>query len=228
MSGWNLFRTFAWDLRKTVKFVRELIKVKRADPREDVLSALIHAEEEGERLSEDELIGMVFLLIFAGYETTVHLITNGVLALLEHPEQLARLRDEPQLIESAVEEILRYRGPIHGTKPGYALEDITMHGVTIPKGSPIFPLLGSANSDPDAFENPEKFDIERSPNRHLAFGLGAHFCLGAPLARMEARLAIGNLISRNPNLRLGARPEELELQNVPLWHRYQSLPVVLG
>ena len=227
-SGWNLLRTFIWDLPATVKFVRELIARKRANPQDDILSGLIQAEEEGDRLSEDELVSMVFLLIFAGYETTVHLITNGVLTLLQHPEQLARLRAEPELMESAVEEILRYNGPIHGTKPGYALENVTLHGVTIRKGSAVVPLLGAANHDPTVFENPERFDIERTPNKHLGFGRGIHYCLGAPLARMETKIALKNLLERNPNLRLAVQPEELVVQSVPLWHRYESLPVVLG
>ncbi|MGB0385565.1 MAG: cytochrome P450 family protein [Ardenticatenaceae bacterium] len=227
-SGWNLFRTFAWDLPKTVKFMRELIAKKRVNPQDDILTGLIQAEEEGDKLSEDELISMVFLLIFAGYETTVHLITNSVLTLLQHPEQLARLRAEPDLMDSAIEEILRYNGPIEGTKPAYALEDVTLHGVTIPKGSTVIPMLGAANHDPSVFENPEVFDITRTPNKHLGFGRGIHYCLGAPLARMETKIALKNLLERNPNLSLAVPAEELKVQNIPLWHRYESLPVVLG
>ncbi len=226
-SGWAIFRTLFWDLRQTVAFVRELIARKRSDPQDDILTGLIQAEEEGDKLSEDELVSMVFLLIFAGYETTVHLITNGVLTLLQHPDQLARLRAQPELMESAVEEILRYNGPIHGTKPAYAREDVTLHGVTIAKGSAVMPLLGAANRDPAVFENADVFDIARSPNHHLAFGHGIHYCLGAPLARMETKIALTNLLQRNPNLRLAVEPEELRLQNFPLWHRYESLPVVL-
>lgn len=192
------------------------------------VTGLIEAEEDGDRLSEDELVAMVFLLIVAGYETTVHLITNAVQTLLTHPEQLARLRAEPELIESAVEEVLRYNGPVHGTKPEYALEDVTLHGVTIPKGAVVMPLLGAANHDPAVFENPEVFDIARTPNRHLGFGQGIHYCLGAPLARLEARIALKTLFERNPNLRLAVRPEELKLQYIPGWHRHVSLPVVLG
>jgi len=227
-SGWSLFRTFVWVLPRLVRFVRELIAQKRADPQDDILTGLIHAEEQGDRLSEDELVAMVFLLIFAGYETTVHLITNGVLTLLEHPDQLARLRAQPELMESAVEEILRFNGPIHGTKPAYAREDVTLHGVTIPRGSAVMPLLGAANRDPAVFDEPDVFDIARTPNKHLAFGHGIHFCLGAPLARMETKIALTNLLQRNPNLRLAVEPEELQLRRIPLWHRYQSLPVVLG
>jgi cytochrome P450 len=228
LSGWTLFRVLFWDLPRTDRFVRDLIARKRTDPQDDILTGLIHAEEQGDRLSEDELVSMVFLLIFAGYETTVHLIANSVVTLLQHPDQLARLRAQPELMESAVEEILRYNGPIQGTKPGYALEDVLLHGVTIPKGSAVIPLLGAANHDPAVFERPEEFDIARSPNRHLGFGQGIHYCLGAPLARMETRIALKNLLKRSPNLHLAVKPEELKIQNVPLWHRYERLPVLLG
>jgi len=228
LSGWTLFRTLFWDMPRLSTFVRELIEHKRSKPQDDILTKLIQAEAEGEKLSEDELVSMVFLLIIAGYETTVYLIINGVLTLLQHPQQLARLRAEPKLIDSAIEEILRYRGPVHGTKPAYALEDVVLHGVRIPKGAMVLPVLGAANHDSTVFDNPEVFDITRAPNKHLGFGSGIHTCLGAPLARMETRIAITNLLTRNPNLRLAVDPSQLELMNVLLWHRYKSLPVVLG
>jgi cytochrome P450 len=228
LSGWNVFRAFVVELPKATRFMRQLIARKRQDPQDDILTGLIQAEENGERLTENEIVSLVFLLIVAGFETTVHLITNGVIALLQHPDQLERLRSEPQHLESAVEEILRYRGPVHGTKMNYATEDVEWHGITIPKGSAVVPVLGAANHDPRAFDAPDRFDITRSPNRHLAFGHGPHFCLGAQLARMETRLALGTLLERCPNLRLTVKPEQLRLQKLPLWHRHQSLPVVLG
>ena len=224
-GGWRIFRTLFWDMPDTVRFVRELIGQKRDHPGDDILTGLIEADAEGDRLTEDEIVAMVFLLIVGGYETTVHLITNGVLTLLENPEQLARLRDNPELINSAVEEILRHRGPVQSTKPGYAAEDIHLHGVTIPKGKPIMPLFGAANHDPRAFDNPQVFDIGRTPNRHLGFGHGNHFCLGAHLARAEARFGILNLLQRFPNLKLAGDPASLKLQNMPGWHRYDGLPV---
>ena len=224
-GGWRIFRTLFWDMPDTVRFVRELIGQKRDHPGDDILTGLIEADAEGDRLTEDEIVAMVFLLIVGGYETTVHLITNGVLTLLENPEQLARLRDNPELINSAVEEILRHRGPVQSTKPGYAAEDIHLHGVTIPKGKPIMPLFGAANHDPRAFDNPQVFDIGRTPNRHLGFGHGNHFCLGAHLARAEARFGILNLLQRFPNLQLAGDPASLKLQNMPGWHRYDGLPV---
>ena len=170
---------------------------------------------------------MIFLLIFAGYETTVHLITNAVLTLLQHPDQLEKLCANPELTGGAVEEVMRFRGPVHGTKPNYATEDIEMHGVTIEKGSMVFPLLGAANRDPQFFDNPDVFDIQRSPNKHLGFGYGVHLCLGAWLARLETKVAINTLLRRNPNLQLAVKEEELELQRLPLWHRYQNLPIRL-
>lgn len=227
-TGWNVLRTFAWDLPATIRFVRELIARKRADPADDILTGLIQAEEAGQKLSDDELVSMVLLLILAGYETTVHLITNSVASLLLHPEQLARLRAEPGLAGSAVEEVLRYSGPVQNTKPAYAAEDVTLHGVTIPKGAMVMPLVGAANHDPAIFERPELFDIGRTPNRHLGFGQGIHYCLGAPLARMETRIALTTLLERSPNLRLAVAPQELVLQPVPSWHRYTALPVVLA
>ncbi len=224
-SGWRMLRTLFLDLPGSVGFVRNLVREKRANPGDDILTGLIQAEDAGDRLTEDELVGMVFLLIVAGFETTVHLITNGVRTLLEHPEQLERLRVDPGLIDSAVEEILRHRGPVQSTKPGYASEDITLHGVTIPKGKPIMPLLAAANHDPRVFDDPGTFDIGRNPNRHLGFGHGVHFCLGAHLARAEARMALTNLIARFPNLRLAVDPSQLKLQRMPGWHRYEALPV---
>ena len=228
LSGWSILRTFVWDLRRAMHFMRELIARKRLEPGDDILTGLIHAEEEGERLSEDELVAMVFLLIIAGYETTVNLITNGTLTLLQHPDSVERLRAEPELWDSAVEEIVRYRGPIHSSKPQYATEDVEWRGVMIPKGSAVFPLYGAANHDPAAFENPEVFDIARAPNKHLGFGWGPHFCLGASLARMETRITLKTLLERNPKLRLAVPAEELRVQPAPGWHRYESLPVVLG
>ncbi len=228
MSGFNIMRTLMWDLPKTVTFSRELIARKRQQPGDDILTGLIQAEEDGDMLTEDELIAMIFLLIFAGFETTVHLIGNSVVTLLTHPDQLARLRAEPDLLDSAVEEIVRFDGPVLGTKMAYALEDTMLHGTLIPKGKAVVPILGAANHDPRVFENPNQFDIARTPNRHLGFGQGIHYCLGAPLARMETRIALKNLLERNPNLALAVDSAELKREKMPLWNRYESVPVRLG
>jgi len=226
-SGWSIARTLLWDLPVTRRTMLELIALKRAEPGDDILSELIHAEEAGDRLSHDELLSLVFLLIIGGFETTLHLITNGVRTLLEHPDQLARLRAQPELWDSAVEEIVRHRGPVHGTKPLYPVEDVTFHGVTFKRGTATMPLIAAANHDPTVFAEPDRFDVARAPNRHLGFGFGAHFCLGAQLARMETRIALRNLVERSPNLHLAVAPSELVIQRAPGWHRHQSLPVAL-
>lgn len=226
-SGWRVLRTLFWDLRAVNLFVRELIARKRADPGDDILSELIAAEESGDRLSEDELVAMVFLLIVAGFETTLHAIVNGARTLLEHPDARDRLQAEPALWDSAVDEIVRFRGPVHGTKPQYPTEDVTLGGVTIARGTPVMPLLGAANHDPRAFEQPERFDIARTPNHHLGFGFGAHFCLGKQLALMETRVALARLFERFPRLALAVDPGQLRIVNAPGWHRHERLPVRL-
>lgn len=211
-----------------VEYLRELIDRRRADPGDDIMTGLITAAEGGDTLSDDELVAMVFTLAAAGHETTYHLITNGVATLLQHDDQLALLRERPELMESAVEEILRYAGPVGGTEPNYATQDVELHGVTIPAGAMAIPLLGSANRDPAAFEDPQRFDIARDPNHHLAFGEGRHFCLGASLARMETRVALAALLRRHPHLRLAVDPGELRRSPLPLSRRLEGLPVVLG
>ena len=227
LSGWSILRTMFWDLRKTVGFLRELIARKRRDPGDDILSRLIEAEENGDQLSENELLSMLFLLIVAGYETTVHLISNGVITLLEHPHELARLRANPELAGSAVEEILRYLPPVQGTKMNFARQDIEIAGVMIRQGEPVMPLLGSANRDPAMFPEPDVFDITRDSSKHLSFSQGNHFCLGAFLARMEAKVALQVLLERSANLRLAVPSSDLQLAAVPGWHRYTALPVHL-
>ena len=227
-SGLRILRTFILDMPKHLRFVREIVREKKTNPGEDILTHLIFAEEDGDRLSEDEVVAMVFLLVIAGFETTVHLITNGVHTLLQHPDQLEILRSDPSLWASAVEEILRHRGPVQGTKPGWATEDIELHGVTIPKGKPIMPLLGAANHDPRKFDNPLSFDITRSPNHHLGFSHGIHYCLGAHLARAEARIGLRKLFERFPNIDFAVDSNELELQNLPGWHRYKQMPLTTG
>lgn len=227
-SGVRILLTMLWDLPRLSNFLRELINRKRDNPGNDMLTGLIQAEEEGQKLSEDEIVSMVFLIIAAGYQTTVHLITNGVTALLQHPDQLAKLRANPDLIESAVEEILRFTSPVYVTELAYAGEDMVIQGVSIPKGEVVLACIGAANHDSAVFENPEVFDIERSPNKHLGFGSGIHACLGAPLARMEAKIALTNLLKRNPNLHLAVEPSALEFETTPGLHSYKHLPVVLG
>lgn len=188
-------------------YFRELIARRRASPRDDLLSALIAAEEAGDTLSEDELLATCILLLVAGHETTVNLIGNGTLALLRHPDQLHRLREDPRLVAGAVEELLRYDGPVQRTAR-IPSADVTIAGRTIGKGEMVMPFIGAADRDPAQFPDPDRLDITRADNRHIAFGWGIHFCLGAPLARVEGQIAIGSLVRRLPKLALATeRPE---------------------
>lgn len=182
-------------------YLVELIEDKRRAPGDDLMSALIQAHhDDGDRLSPDELIGMAFLLLVAGHETTVNLISNGVRALLDHPGQLALLRDRPELIDGAVEEMLRYDGPVGTATFRFTREAVRIGQVVIPRGEAVLVALGSADRDPGRYPDPDTFDIRREAQGHLAFGHGIHFCLGAPLARMEGRIAIAALLERCPGL----------------------------
>jgi cytochrome P450 len=193
--------------RALAGYFRELIAERRAAPRDDMLSALIAAEEAGDKLNEEELLATCILLLVAGHETTVNLIGNGTLALLRHPDQLRKLRENPGLIGTAVEELLRFDGPVQRTAR-IPSEDITIGGQTIGKGEMVMPFLGAADRDPTQFPDPDCLDITRADNRHIAFGMGIHFCLGAPLARMEGQIAINTLLARLPKLALATdRPQ---------------------
>jgi cytochrome P450 len=182
-------------------YFRALIAERRAAPRGDMLSALIAAEAAGDTLTEDELLATCILLLVAGHETTVNLIGNGTLALLRHPHELRRLRESPGLIASAVEELLRYDGPVQRTAR-IPSEDVTIGGRTIGKGEMVLPFIGAADRDPAQFPDPDRLDLTRADNRHIAFGWGIHFCLGAPLARIEGQIAINTLLQRLPKLAL--------------------------
>jgi cytochrome P450 len=170
----------------------------------------------------------VFLLLIAGHETTVNLIGNGTLELLRHPDQLALLRARPELIDSTVEEILRFNGPVETSRHLFALADVDFDGVVVPRGEMVIPLLLAANRDPAVFPEPDVFDLIRTPNRHLAFGQGIHFCLGAPLARLEGRIAIDALVRRFPDLTLAVDPAELEWTPDFFLRGLRRLPVKLG
>jgi cytochrome P450 len=189
------------------EYFRGLIGTRRVSPRADLLSALIAAEEAGDRLTEHELLATCILLLVAGHETTVNLIGNGTLALLRHPDQLRRLRENPGLIAGAVEELLRYDGPVQRTART-PTADVVIGGRTIGKGEIVMPFLGAADRDPAQFPDPDRLDIARSDNRHVAFGWGIHFCLGAPLARVEGQIAIGTLVHRLPKLALATDTPE--------------------
>ena len=182
-------------------YFRELVARRRREPCEDLLSAMIAAEDQGDRLTEDELLATSVLLFFAGHETTVNLIGTGVRTLLRHPDQLAMLRDHPELIGTAVEELLRYDGPVQRTGRT-ASADVELGGVTVRTGEGVTVFLAAANRDPAHFRDPDRLDITRTDNQHLAFGAGIHYCVGAPLARVEAQIAINTLLRRFPTLTL--------------------------
>ena len=211
-----------------VRYLRKLVERRRADPRDDLVTALIGAEEEGDKLSEDELLAMTFLLLVAGHETTVNLISGGTLALLEHPEQKEKLKSDPSLIKPAVEELLRYTSPVEMATERYAREDVEIAGTTIPRGGLVLAVLGSANRDGQRFEGPYALDLARDPNRHLAFGRGGvHHCLGAPLARMEGQIALNALLQRFPGARVAVAPETLRWRRGLFLRGLESLPLVL-
>ena len=208
-----------------LRYLRRFFERRRREPRDDLASALIRAEEAGDKLNRDELLAMVFLLLIAGHETTVNLIGNGMLALFEHPEAMNRLRQEPPRIKTAVEELLRYTSPVFMSTERYAREDVTLHGITIPRGQMTLGVIGSANRDEKVFYNPDELDITREPNKHLSFGHGIHFCLGAPLARVEAEIAISTLLRRIPELRLSVPPDTLRWRPSMILRGLDSLPI---
>ena len=208
-----------------IMYFHTLFEERRANPGEDLITGLLAAEEAGDKLDQQELISMIFLLLAAGHETTVNLIGNGTLALLQNPDQMTKLREDPSLIRTAVEEMLRYGSPVSETTPRWADRDFELHGAPIQKGDLVMAALIAANRDPAEFPDPDRFDITRTPNRHLAFGNGIHYCLGAPLARIEGAIATNSLLKRFPNLALNAPVESLEWTPSLLLHGLRALPV---
>jgi cytochrome P450 len=219
------FQQVAEQLQAFNLYIRKLIDDKRMVPADDLLSKLIQVETQGDKLSEEELVSMVFLLIIAGHETTVNLISNGALALLLHPDQMELLKQNPTLIKSAVEEFLRYQGPLMLATQRWAREDVNLGGKLIRRGDHVMVTLASANRDGEAFPAPDELDITRKENKHLAFGKGIHYCLGAPLARLEGAIAINTLLRRMPNLRLNVDPKDLVWRPGSLIMGLSTLPV---
>ncbi|MFN2511931.1 MAG: cytochrome P450 [Pyrinomonadaceae bacterium] len=211
-----------------IRYLRRFIKRRRLDPQDDLVSALIQAEEAGDKLSEDELLAMVFLLLIAGHETTVNLIGTGMLALLEHPEQMEKLRQSPAIINTAIEELLRYTSPVFMSTERYAREDLKIQGVTISRGGLTLGVIGSANRDEKVFENANALDITREPNKHLSFGQGIHFCVGAPLARLEAQIAVKTLLRRMPDLKLSVAVDSLRWRPSMILRGLEGLPASFG
>ncbi|MFI5609737.1 cytochrome P450 [Amycolatopsis sp. NPDC051903] len=205
-----------------------LVAQKRAEPGDDLLSGLVLATDEGDSLSEDELVSMAFLLLVAGHETTVNLIGNATLALLRAPEQRAKLAADPALMPGAVEEFLRFDGPINIATLRYTVEDVEVGDDTIPAGEFVQVSLLAANRDEQRFPDPADLDVTRAAGGHLAFGHGIHYCVGAPLARLEAEIALNGLLARFPNLKLAVPEEELVYRTSTLVHGLTKLPVVLA
>lgn len=206
-------------------FFTQLIASKRSYPADDLLSALIAVRDEEDRLSEEELMSLAFLTLFAGYENTVHLIGNATLALLSHPDQLAALRADPGRLPGAIEELARYDGPVPLAIRRFPTEDLTIGGVAIPAGETVLLSLAAAHRDPHRFTDPDRLDIGRDATGHLALGHGIHYCLGAPLARMETEIALAALLDRFPGLTLDVPQEELRWRSSMRVRGLLTLPV---
>jgi cytochrome P450 len=209
------------------KYFRWHFEQCRRQPRPGLMTALVQAEQDGDKLSEDELLAMAFLLLIAGFETTVHLLSGGALALLKAPEQKERLLNDWSLAPPAVEELLRFVSPVQMSEPRYVIRDVEFHGQSLRRGDYIVAFLGPANADPARFPDPEKLDLSRSPNPHVSFGSGIHFCLGAQLARVEAQVGFERLFTRYPRLALAVAESELKYGGNMLLRALVALPVRL-
>ncbi|MQS17003.1 cytochrome P450 [Streptomyces kaniharaensis] len=205
------------------EYLDRLVRLRRAEPGDDLISALVATQAQDDRFTTAELLSTCFVLITAGDETTTHLIGNSALALLRHPDQLARLREDPALIRSAVEELARYDTPTQAIVRVVA-EDVPIGGRTLREGELVYLFLASTNRDPDRFDDPDRLDLARTGNRHLSFGNGPHFCLGGPLAKLQAEVALGTLVRRLPHLRLSDETT-LEWRPNPLQRRLSALPL---
>jgi len=212
---------------RLLKYFRRHFEQCRRQPRPGLMTALVQAEQDGDTLSEDELLAMAFLLLFAGFETTVHLLGGGTLALLKAPEQKERLLNDWSLLPPAVEELLRFVSPVQMSEPRYVVRDLEFYGQPLRRGDYVVAWLGAANADPARFPDPEKLDLARSPNPHVAFGSGIHFCLGAQLARVEAQVGFERLFTRYPRLALAVADSELKHSGNMLLRALVALPVRL-
>jgi cytochrome P450 len=208
LGGEEAARASQEAMASLIAYFTTLIEQRRQQPRDDLISALIAARDAEDQLSEDELLGMCVLLLIAGHETTVNLIGNGLLTLLRHPDQLALLRHHPEYLTSAIEEMLRYESPVQRSTPRFAAETFEIAGQRIEAGQQISLMFGAANRDPAHVPDPDRFDITRHPNPHLGFGSGIHYCLGAPLARIEARVAFSHILEHLPAMRLATDQPE--------------------
>jgi len=213
--------------RKLYAVLERLAEQRRAQPDDGLISALLAASEDGDSLSPDEVMAMIFLLMLAGHDTTANLIGSSALALIEHPEQAERLRADPALTPRAVEELLRFTTPVPCGASRTLLDDVEVDGTTMPKGSKVLGMINSANRDETVFERPDELNLGRDPNRHLTFAFGKHFCLGNQLARLEGQIAIGELVRRFPAMRLAVPREDLRYKPVQALRGFRSLPLRL-
>ncbi|HTU91577.1 MAG TPA: cytochrome P450, partial [Gemmataceae bacterium] len=204
-------------------YLTDLLQQRRVTPREDLLTRLLEAEVDGEKLTQEQILGFFQLLLLGGSETTTNLVNNAILCFIENPDQLRRLLAEPHLLPSAIEEVLRFRSPLQWVYR-VTRHDNTIHGVAIPAGKLVLPMIGSANRDSRQFQQADRFDITRQPNPHLAFGHGVHFCLGAPLARLEARIALSGFLQRVESFQL-ASSEPWEPRKGSNVHGPSRLPI---
>ena len=217
--------------RELAAYFAELIAARRADPGDDLVSALVVARDNAgaaDGLTGNELLSTIFLLVMAGFDTTVNLIASSTLALLTHPAEMTRLRQDPSLLPAAVEELLRFTNPVNHANDRFTTEDVPVGGVIIPAGEWVLPAVSSADRDPAQFPDPDRLDLSRDTSGHVAFGHGVHYCLGAPLARMEAEVALGALLARFPEISLAVPPPELRWRPVSLMNGLESLPVRLS
>ncbi|WP_184350645.1 cytochrome P450 family protein [Streptomyces olivoverticillatus] len=220
----------ARSVKKMRTYLAELIHRKREDPGEDLISGLIRASDHGEHLTENEAAAMAFILLFAGFETTVNLIGNGTYALLRNPDQRERLQNalaegDESLLATGIEELLRYDGPVELATWRFATQDLTIGGQRIAEGDPVLVVLAAADRDPERFADPDTLDLARRDNQHLGYGHGIHYCLGAPLARLEGQTALATLLRRLPDLRLAADPDELRWRGGLIMRGLRTLPV---
>ena len=212
---------------RLMRYLRGMIKQRASDPQDDLTTALVQVQEEDDRLTEDEVLAMLFILLSAGHETTVNLIASGTLALLQHRDQWELLGGDPQLIRPAIEELLRFVTPAEMSTERYAKRDVDVAGVTIPRGALVLGVIASANRDEAYFDKPDVLDITRSKNKHLSFGQGIHYCVGAPLSRLEGTIAINTLIERIPDLQLAVPTEQLKWRSNFILRGLKELPVIV-
>lgn len=228
MVSASTYEDVARDAGAMAQYLTALVGQKRQVPTEDLLSDLVHVSEEGDSLSDAELLPMAFLLLVAGHETTVNLIGNSVLSLLNHPDQLAKLRADPSLLPNAIEEVLRFDGPVNIATLRFTTEPVRVGEVEIPAGQFVMASLMAANRDEDRFPDADRLDITRQPGGHLAFGHGIHYCVGAPLARLEAEVALDGLLRRFDTLALDGEPIALRWRDSTLVRGLATLPIRVG